>query len=61
MDALGEAEAALSACEIAERVGVSRATAQRYLSVLADAGDLELSLRCGTAGRPEHEYRLARG
>jgi response regulator of citrate/malate metabolism len=29
--------------------------------VLADAGDLELSLRYGTAGRPEHEYKLARG
>jgi response regulator of citrate/malate metabolism len=61
VDALGEASAALSAGEIAERVGVSRATAQRYLSVLADAGELELSLRYGTAGRPEHEYKLASG
>jgi response regulator of citrate/malate metabolism len=59
VDALGEAEDALSAGEIADRVGVSRATAQRYLSVLADAGELELSLRYGSAGRPEHEYRLA--
>jgi response regulator of citrate/malate metabolism len=29
--------------------------------VLTDAGELELSLRYGTAGRPEHEYRLAEG
>ena len=60
-EALGDAGGALSAGEIAERVGVSRATAQRYLSTLADSGALELSLRYGTAGRPEHEYRLAGG
>ena len=59
VDALGDAPGALSAGEIAARVGVSRATAQRYLATLADAGELELSLRYGTAGRPEHEYRLA--
>jgi len=50
--------AALSAGEVAERVGVSRATAQRYLAMLAEAGELELALRYGSAGRPEHEYRL---
>jgi two-component system CitB family response regulator len=59
VEALGEAGGPLSAGEIARRVGVSRATAQRYLSVLADSGELELSLRYGSAGRPEHEYRLA--
>lgn len=61
VEALGEAPGALSAGEIAQRVGVSRATAQRYLSVLAGSGELELSLRYGSAGRPEHEYRLAGG
>jgi response regulator of citrate/malate metabolism len=61
VEALGDAPGALSAGEIAGRIGVSRATAQRYLSVLADAGELELSLRYGSAGRPEHEYRLAGG
>jgi response regulator of citrate/malate metabolism len=61
VDALGGATAALSAGEIAERVGVSRATAQRYLAMLADAGELELSLRYGSTGRPEHEYRRAGG
>jgi response regulator of citrate/malate metabolism len=61
VDALGEARGPLSAGEIAEKVGVSRATAQRYLSLLAGSGELELSLRYGSAGRPEHEYRLAGG
>lgn len=50
-------DAEFSAAEIAENIGVSRATAQRYLSVLVDAGALELSLRYGSAGRPEHRYR----
>jgi response regulator of citrate/malate metabolism len=57
VEALGDG-AALSAGEVAERVGVSRATAQRYLAMLADAGELRLALRYGSAGRPEHEYRL---
>jgi two-component system CitB family response regulator len=45
-----------SAAEVAERVGVSRATAQRYLSSLADDGAVEIQLRYGTTGRPEHRY-----
>lgn len=50
-------DADFSAAEIAERIGVSRATAQRYLSLLVRGGALELSLRYGSAGRPEHRYR----
>jgi response regulator of citrate/malate metabolism len=46
-----------SAVEIAERAGVSRGTARRYLEFLAESGALELSLRYGAAGRPEHLYR----
>ena len=46
-----------TAVEIAETTGVSRATAQRYLSDLAHSGKVELSLRYGSAGRPEHLYR----
>ncbi|MEO8888771.1 MAG: response regulator [Jatrophihabitantaceae bacterium] len=49
-----------SAAEIAEQVGVSRATAQRYLALLVRGGTLELHLRYGSAGRPEHRYRLTR-
>ncbi len=48
-----------SAAEVAARVGVSRATAQRYLSALADDGAVEIQLRYGTTGRPEHRYGLA--
>jgi response regulator of citrate/malate metabolism len=36
---------------------VSRGTARRYLEYLAMVGSLELSLRYGAAGRPEHLYR----
>jgi response regulator of citrate/malate metabolism len=55
------ADAEFSAAEVAERIGVSRATAQRYLAVLVNDGKLELTLRYGTAGRPEHRYRAAGG
>lgn len=47
----------LSAVEISQRVGVSRATAQRYLALLVRSGYLQLHLRYGNAGRPEHRYR----
>ncbi|WP_285726161.1 response regulator [Psychromicrobium xiongbiense] len=52
--------AALSALEVAEQVGVSRATAQRYLSSLADDGAVDIQLRYGTTGRPEHRYAKRR-
>lgn len=48
-----------SAAEIAARIGVSRATAQRYLALLVRSGALELHLRYGSAGRPEHRYSRA--
>ncbi|NKX53166.1 response regulator [Arthrobacter mobilis] len=50
---------AQSASEVARRVGISRATAQRYLSALADDGAIEIQLRYGSTGRPEHRYSLA--
>ncbi|MBT2513220.1 response regulator [Arthrobacter sp. ISL-30] len=50
-----------SAAEVAERVGVSRATAQRYLSSLADDGAVEIQLRYGSTGRPEHRYGVPAG
>lgn len=53
------ASADWSAVEVAERVGISRATAQRYLALLVRSGDLELHLRYGSAGRPEHRYSRA--
>ncbi len=47
-----------SAAEIAEQIGISRSTAQRYLSDLVSQGKAELRLQYGTTGRPEHRYRL---
>jgi response regulator of citrate/malate metabolism len=47
----------LSAAEVAERTGMSRATAQRYLSHLHELGRVEIRLRYGSGGRPEHGYR----
>ncbi|MGY0070155.1 response regulator [Streptomyces sp. QTS137] len=50
------ADGALSAQEIAERTGVSRQTAQRYLKLLERTGRAVLTLKYGDAGRPEHRY-----
>jgi response regulator of citrate/malate metabolism len=49
----------LSAAEIADEIGISRSTAQRYLAQLARQGTIELRLHYGTTGRPEHRYRIA--
>jgi response regulator of citrate/malate metabolism len=49
----------LSAADIAAEVGISRSTAQRYLAELARQGKIELRLHYGSAGRPEHRYRMA--
>ncbi|MCX5171987.1 response regulator [Streptomyces antibioticus] len=56
---LMNAEGPLSAQEIAERTGVSRQTAQRYLKLLERTGRARLTLRYGEAGRPEHRYTWA--
>jgi two-component system CitB family response regulator len=45
-----------TASEVATALGLSRPTAQRYLADLAAAGRVDVSLRYGTAGRPEHRY-----
>ncbi|MYW97153.1 response regulator [Amycolatopsis rubida] len=46
----------LSAAEVARELGMARATAQRYLTALAESGAVEMRLRYGATGRPEHEY-----
>lgn len=46
----------LSAAETAERLGMSRVAARRYLEHLANAGRLDRSPRYGTPGRPITEY-----
>jgi response regulator of citrate/malate metabolism len=58
LEGLGDDEA--SAAEIADRVGISRATAQRHLAGLASRGLVEVRLRYGTTGRPEHRYIAVR-
>jgi len=55
-DQLKSAARPLSAAEVAGELGMARATAQRYLTALAEAGTIEMRLRYGATGRPEHEY-----
>jgi len=52
-------ENAVSASDIATRVGVSRPTAQRYLTELHRRGVLEIDLEYGSMGRPANLYRAA--
>jgi response regulator of citrate/malate metabolism len=49
----------VGASEIATQLGVSRPTAQRYLSELHRRGVLELDLEYGSTGRPINLYRPA--
>ncbi|GLU46234.1 response regulator [Nocardiopsis ansamitocini] len=58
--ALREAGTDLSAAEVAERTGVARVTARRYLEHLCADGRAELRMRYGSTGRPEHRYRWVR-
>lgn len=45
-----------SATQVANRLGISRATAQRHLGALAESAPVQVTLRYGAAGRPEHMY-----
>jgi response regulator of citrate/malate metabolism len=55
-EALRRADQPQTAADVADQLGISRATAQRYLAALADDGRAMLSLRYGSTGRPEHQY-----
>ncbi|HEV7963275.1 MAG TPA: response regulator [Actinoplanes sp.] len=57
-DAVRGARPDISAAELAGLLGISRPTAQRYLSQLAQQGSVEILLRYGATGRPEHRYRF---
>ncbi|MEU7583143.1 response regulator [Streptomyces sp. NPDC041068] len=57
LDLFAETFGPLSAHEVADRIGISRSTAQRYLKYLEEGGKLQLTLRYGDAGRPEHLYQ----
>lgn len=57
LDAVREA-GEVSAAECAERVGISRVSARRYLEHYLSTGALEIRLQYGV-GRPERRYRAA--
>ncbi|MFU8875578.1 response regulator [Micromonospora sp. SL4-19] len=46
----------LSASECADRVGISRVSARRYLEHFSGTGQVEVALKYGAAGRPERRY-----
>lgn len=52
-----ESDREVSAVDVAEQAGISRGTARRYLEYLESLGSVELTLRYGATGRPEHLYR----
>lgn len=58
-NAVQAADGDISAAEVADQIGISRATAQRYLSYLSRYGVVRLQLRYGSTGRPEHRYTIA--
>ena len=57
LDIVRSSAAPLGAAEVAERLGVSRPTAQRYLAILVQKQAIDLDLAYGTTGRPEHRYQ----
>lgn len=61
LQALRGSDTPMSAAEVSAAIGISRATAQRYLATLASAGDVKIGLRYGTTGRPEQEFAAAGG
>ncbi|MBB1255672.1 response regulator [Streptomyces sp. OF3] len=56
-----EAADGLSAAECAERSGLSRVSARRYLEFFVSTGHARVTLRYGTAGRPERRYHPTAG
>ena len=58
VQALSRSLSGLAAASVADAAGVSRVTARRYLDHLCQLGKVELTMRYGGPGRPEHRYRL---
>ena len=56
LEIVSRAPEPLSAAEVADLLGASRPTAQRYLAALVQKQLLDLDLAYGAAGRPEHRY-----
>ena len=55
-----ESNRAIGASDVATLVGVSRPTAQRYLTELHRRGAVDLELEYGSTGRPVNLYRVIR-
>jgi response regulator of citrate/malate metabolism len=58
--ALREADRSMSASDCAELVGISRVSARRYLEHFVSTGRAAVSLKYGSAGRPERMYQWRR-
>jgi response regulator of citrate/malate metabolism len=56
LQALQASAKPMSSGEVCTALGISRATAQRYLATLAGTGEVTMRLRYGTTGRPEQEF-----
>ena len=56
LDIVTSAPGPIGAAEVAEILGASRPTAQRYLATLVRKQLLDLDLAYGATGRPEHRY-----
>jgi response regulator of citrate/malate metabolism len=61
LQALRASAAPMSSGEVSTALGISRATAQRYLATLASTGEVTMRLRYGTTGRPEQEFLITSG
>jgi response regulator of citrate/malate metabolism len=58
LEALRASPEPLSAAEVAARLGLSRATAQRHLTRLWEREQVVRTLQYGSTGRPTHLYRV---
>lgn len=61
LEIVTSAAAPIAAAEVAEILGASRPTAQRYLATLVKKQLVDLDLAYGSTGRPEHRYLPRRG
>lgn len=58
LSALHHNENFFSASEIADRLGINRTTARRYLEYLVSTSKVEVDSLYGSVGRPERKYKL---
>lgn len=60
LEALRASPAPMSAADVASQLGLSRPTAQRYLTRLSEHRLVVRTLQYGSTGRPTHLYRASR-